>query len=138
MQLIGKNLHSDLPFFLSRNLFTEDINLKKDGSALQQSIINITLTNLGERPFLPDFGGSIYDMLFENFDPVNPNDDINLLGYKYRIKNSLDMYEPRIFCEDIVFSTEPTELRTVLIDVIYRESNSPASKTLRISLERTR
>jgi hypothetical protein len=48
------------------------------------------------------------------------------------------MYEPRIFCEDIVFSTEPTELRTVLIDVIYRESNSPASKTLRISLERTR
>lgn len=138
MQLIGKNLHSDLPFFLSKNYFTEDINLKKDNSAIQQSIINIVLTRLGERPFVNTFGTKIYDLLFENINPAYPNEDINLLGYKYVIKNALDIHEPRIYCDDIIFSVDKTNVYLLNIDIIYGNNNNSSLQTVRVSVERTR
>jgi len=138
MQLIGKNLHSDLPFFLSKNSFTQDINLKKDRSAIQQSVINIVLTRLGERPFVNTLGTKVYDLMFENMNPSNPNNDINILGYKYTIKNALDIHEPRIYCDDVIFSVDPSNVYLLNIDVVYGDTYSSSLQTVRVSIERTR
>lgn len=66
--MLKKNIsYADIPFFISRNSFTNDLNLTRDLNAIRQSIKNIIMTNAGERAFDYRFGCSIYDYLFENF-----------------------------------------------------------------------
>ena len=44
---------------------TKDVTTKKDSDAIKRSIKNIILTNKFERPFKPNFGASVRNMLFE-------------------------------------------------------------------------
>ena len=54
-----KNIYTDIPMFFSRNTFTGDINLKKDATAIKESIKNIVLTMNYERPFDSEFGTTV-------------------------------------------------------------------------------
>jgi len=66
--MLKKNIsYADIPFFISKNSFTSDLNLTRDLNAIRQSIKNIIMTNNGERGFDYKFGCNIYDYLFENF-----------------------------------------------------------------------
>ena len=51
---------------------------------------NILLTRRGEKFFDPDFGGSLTEFLFENFDPVVEAE------IEQRIRGTLANYEPRV------------------------------------------
>lgn len=80
----------DLDFAFRANPVTGDVSLKKHEEAVKQSVLNILLTNRGERPFEPLFGSNIREQLFENFDPIIAQ----LIDSEIRI--SLENYEPRI------------------------------------------
>ena len=49
----------DIPFFLTKNEYTNDINLIKDSNAIRSSIKNIIATIPGERPFNPKMGSRV-------------------------------------------------------------------------------
>jgi len=83
-------IYSDLDFAFRRNPLTDDASIKRDIEAVKQSVLNILLTNRGERPFLPSFGSNIRGYLFENVDSVM----IALI--KEDIEFSLANYEPRV------------------------------------------
>lgn len=85
-----EKVYSDFDFAFRANPVTGDIALKKDIEAIKQSVINILLTNKGERPFFPTFGSNIRSYLFENFDPVTRT----LL--ENSIQESITNYEPRV------------------------------------------
>lgn len=85
-----QNVYSDLDFRFILNPNTGDFALKKDVEAVKQSVINILLTDRGERPFEPNFGGSLKRYLFENFD------DVTVAQIENTIVNSLRNYEPRV------------------------------------------
>jgi len=56
--------YKDIDFLLTRNILTNDCNVKTDQSAVSQSIKNIISTSKNEKLFSPQFGGNIYDLLF--------------------------------------------------------------------------
>jgi len=133
-QYLNKNLYADLPFFFTRNEFTDDISLKKDGNAIAYSLQNIVLTRIGERPFDNDFGTSIYDVLFENID----NDDVRLTRYKIDIINTITTYEPRVIANSVDFRQDTSDPRLVLVSIDYTVLHTNSKKTLVVGMERTR
>ena len=60
----------DIDLYLSKNEITNDINYKFDISAISQSIKNIILTTKGEKLFDPNFGGDLYSLLYESYNPL--------------------------------------------------------------------
>jgi len=131
---IAKSLFSDIPFFLSRNSFTSDLNLKKDGNCIRQSIKNIVLTRFGEKPFNYDFGSVVNDLLFENID----NRDVRLTGYKTQIQSVINRYEPRALVIEVNFTVNQSDPRVLDIEIVYQNTISGARQTITISIERTR
>ena len=65
--MLRKNItYSDIPFFISKNSFTNDLNLVNDLSAIRQSVKNIIMSDLGDRAFDFYFGSGLYSTIFEN------------------------------------------------------------------------
>jgi phage baseplate assembly protein W len=69
---------------------TGDAMIASDIGAIKNSIKNIILTEVGSRPFNPEFGTRVTDMLFENIDPITQR-QITL-----EIENGITKFEPRI------------------------------------------
>ena len=82
--------YSDFDFVFKKHPVTKDVPIKRDVEAVKQSVRNILLTRRGEKFFYPDFGGSLTEFLFENFDPIVEAE------MNQRIVNTLRNYEPRV------------------------------------------
>jgi len=82
--------YSDFYFPFKKHPVTKDVPIKRDVEAVKQSVRNILLTRRGEKFFDPDFGGSLTEFLFENFDPIVEAE------MNQRIVNTLRNYEPRV------------------------------------------
>ena len=55
----------DIDLDFTRNAVTNDVNVVEDVIAVKRSVRNLILTNRFERPFHPEIGSSIRDLLFE-------------------------------------------------------------------------
>ena len=127
--LIIKNVFSDLPMFLTKNSFTNDMNLKKDLACIRESIKNIVLTNTGERAFDYNFGGDIYGLLFENLDRYE------LSGYRIGLANKINNYEPRVEVNQINFVYGVNDID---ITIEYSIVTLNTKDKITIKLERSR
>ena len=69
---ISRNVrqYKDLDLFFSRKNGTNDIEKITDIEAVKRSVRNLVLTNFYEKPFHPEIGSGIRDMLFENMTPI--------------------------------------------------------------------
>lgn len=129
---ITNNLFSDLPMFLSKNFFTNDINVKKDSVSIKESVKNIVLTRFGERHFDMNFTGYVYDLLFENVVE-------EIVGqYKVHLTNVINLYEPRVNVTNVEIQLDNTEKRTINIEIEYKIISFERIDTVTISVERTR
>jgi len=80
----------DLSITFKKHPVTNDLVTVKDKSAVAQSIKGLLLTRRGERPFQPDLGSGLQNLLFE------PLDYGSGALIKKEIKETLNQYEPRI------------------------------------------
>ena len=80
----------DLSVVFKKHPVTDDLVTVKDKTAIAQSISNLLQTNNGERPFNPDIGSGIRELLFEQ------NDWGTAAAVSGRIRECLVKYEPRI------------------------------------------
>ena len=80
----------DLSITFKKHPVTDDLVIVKDKAAVAQSIKGLLLTRRGERPFQPDLGSGLQDLLFE------PLDYGSGALIKKEIKETLSRYEPRI------------------------------------------
>ena len=85
----------DVALSFRANPVTGDVSLKKNEQAVRQSIMNILLTNRGEKPFDPNFGSNIRSQLFETFDPIIET----IIDEQVRI--AVANYEPRAKILDV-------------------------------------
>ena len=72
------------------NPLNNDLIAVTNTNAIARSVRNLILTKKGERPFEPNLGSGVYDLLFENMDKQTATvirDEIILV---------LENYEPRI------------------------------------------
>ena len=130
---ISRNVrqYRDLDLFFSRKNGTNDIEKITDIEAVKRSIRNLVLTNFYEKPFHPEIGSGIRDMLFENMTPItavvlarkvedvieNFEPRARLIGV--RALPNLDRNEYEVTIEFFVVNT-PTELvdMTVFLEVL--------------------
>lgn len=85
-----KNLYSDLDLFMNPHPVTKDVTTKKDSDAIKRSVKNIILTNKFERPFKPNFGASVRNMLFEL------DSQRQIRRFTKEIEKLINALEPRI------------------------------------------
>jgi len=93
--------YSDLDLGFRINPVTGNIAKKTDVESIKQSVLNILLTNPGERPFDPNFGCDIRSLLFENFDSLVAS------VLEDKILLALSNYEPRVRVLDLVVDETP-------------------------------
>jgi len=108
-----------------------DVYRKLDAAAVKQSVKNIVLTGLGEKPFQPNFGTNLRELLFENYD-------FSLsLDAKNRIRDSIQTYEPRASIQKINTKWDEGN-HHLLITLIFKIVNTLETVTLNVTLSRVR
>ena len=80
----------DLNITFKKHPVTNDVVVSKDASAIKQAIVNLLLTNKGERLMNPTYGSDIRSYLFEPMDYGTANQ------IKNNIRNTIEIFEPRI------------------------------------------
>ena len=80
----------DLSVVFKKHPVTDDLVTVKDKVAIAQSISNLLQTNNGDRPFKPDLGSGIRELLFEQADWGTA------AAISGRVRECLVKYEPRI------------------------------------------
>ena len=82
--------YRDINITFKKHPVTNDVVVSKDSSAIKQAIVNLLLTNKGERLMNPNYGSDIRKYLFEPLD----------YGTSYLIKGNIEStiskFEPRI------------------------------------------
>jgi len=130
---ISRNIrqYKDLDLFFGRKQGSADISTITDVEAVKRSVRNLVLTNFYEKPFHPEIGSGVRDILFENMTPVtsvvlakkvedvieNFEPRARLIGV--RALPNLDRNEYEVTIEFFVVNT-PTELvdMTIFLEVL--------------------
>ena len=110
---------------------TKDLVTTTNENAVKQSIINIMLTNVGEKIYNPTFGSYINKLLFEN---VSPQTTAALIDV---IKNSIENFEPRANLIDVVVSPMPDD-NAYTVSIVFSIINNIEPITLEFLLNRVR
>ena len=81
--------YSDLDLFFASKTISKDISKVTDIQAVKRSIRNLVLTNHYEKPFHPEIGSGVRDMLFEPMTLITAS----ILARK--IEDVIENFEPR-------------------------------------------
>ena len=82
--------YRDINITFKKHPVTDDLVVSKDASAIKQAIVNLLLTNKGERLMNPTYGSDIRSYLFEPMDFGTANQ------IKNNIRDTIETFEPRI------------------------------------------
>lgn len=114
----------DLDYSFERNI-NNDVPLKYDKEAVKQSIIDILLTRIGEREFMPNYGSTLYWILFENMGVITQ------IRIRNAIEDALTNWEPRIRINDILVQKKDTTWNIELDYTVIRiDQNDTLNMTL--------
>jgi len=98
-------LFKDLDLNFTRNPVTNDITKIEDVDAVKRSVKNLVQTNFYERPFHPELGCGVRDLLFENYTPITG------IFLKRKIEEVITNFEPRVMLNQITLDDDPDRNR---------------------------
>jgi phage baseplate assembly protein W len=111
----------DLPFS-SPGVFRSNFTTAK---AIKNNLINYFLTNPGERPLNPTFGGGLRAFIFEQIT------DNNLDFLQEQIQEDLNLFFPNVNVGNLeILKQEDTN--TITVELTYNVINTNISDTLEI------
>ena len=116
---VGVNLPLNGPAVFISNFQTKD--------AIKNNLINFFLTNPGERPLNPTFGGGLRAFIFEQIT----TDNLNFL--REDINAKLSSYFPNINVADLII-TGQEDLNQITVTLKYSVINTNITDTLEIQL----
>ena len=125
-------LYRDIALSFETNAATKDVIIKKDVDAVKQSVKNLILTNHFERPFHPEIGSGITNLLFEPLDPITANSLSRVIG------EVITNFEPR--AQVVSVDARPNaEANSYEVTIDFRVINVPGELvSLTTMLERSR
>ena len=82
--------YKDLDLFFGTKQASNDINKVTDIQAVKRSVRNLVLLNHYEKPFHPEIGSGIRDMLFETMSPLTSH------ALTIEIEDVIENFEPRV------------------------------------------
>lgn len=119
----------DLTFALNAN--TKDVSVKKNDASIKQALKVLILTGHYERPFHPELGSGVYDLLFE---PVTP---LTAILIEKKISEVIENFEPRIEVESLSVDPRP-DSNAFDVTLVYYLINVLEPVTLSFVLKRVR
>ena len=99
--------YRDIDLNFARNPVTNDIVKIEDVNAVKRSVRNLIQTNSYERPFHPELGSGVRDLLFENFTPLTR------VFLQRKIEEVITNFEPRVSLESIRIDQDEDNNRLV-------------------------
>ena len=99
--------YRDIDLNFARNPVTNDIVKIEDVNAVKRSVRNLIQTNFYERPFHPELGSGVRDLLFENFTPLTR------VFLQRKIEEVITNFEPRVSLESIRIDQDEDNNRLV-------------------------
>ena len=89
---ISRNVrqYRDLDLFFGRKPVSGDINILTDITNIKRAVRNLVLTNIYEKPFHPEIGSGVRDMLFENMTPLTS------IILSKKVEEVIENFEPRV------------------------------------------
>ena len=82
--------YKDLDLFFAKKSGSKDIRKITDILAVKRSVRNLVLLNFYEKPFHPEIGSGIRDILFENMSPITA------FALTKKIEDVIENFEPRV------------------------------------------
>ena len=82
--------YKDLDLFFGTKQASNDINKVTDIQAVKRSVRNLVLLNHYEKPFHPEIGSGVRDILFENMSPLTSH------ALTTEIEDVIENFEPRV------------------------------------------
>jgi phage baseplate assembly protein W len=125
------SIYSDFKKSLEVSPLSLDLTINKDEDAVKEAIVNLLLTDRGERLMQPTIGGNLRAMLFENITPGV------LVMIEDQVRTTLDLYEPRAEIIDVLVTSNIDD-NVVKIQVHFYISNNQQPISVDVFLERTR
>lgn len=120
---------------LDMNFITKDtdgdVYKRLDENAIKTSLKSLILTVNGERPFHPEIGSPIRNLLFENYTPML------VLTIRRAIEDMINNFEPRVVVLDVIVDPYEDE-NEIQIGIIYSIRNTQITDAITVTLDRTR
>ena len=121
----------DLDLDFTRHPVTNDVVKITDVEAVKRSVRNLINTQFYERPFHPELGCGVRDMLFENYTPMTG------IFMRRKIEEVLRNYEPRANLSSIQVN-EQMDRNAIDVVVNFYVLNLPNPVSVTTTLQRIR
>ena len=123
--------YKDLDLDFTRHPVTNDVVKIEDVNAVKRSVRNLVNTQFYERPFHPELGCGVRDLLFENFTPMTG------IFIRRKIEEVLANYEPRANVSSIGVN-EDADRNGINVEVNFYVLNLPNPVSVTTTLKRIR
>jgi phage baseplate assembly protein W len=124
--------YKDIDLTLAVKPTSGDVYKKLDAAAVKQAVKNLIMTNELEKPFRPNYGANLRDLLFELADY---GDDYII---EERIINSIERFEPRAEIVDIRVSEVDGYKNTIDTTITFKILNTSEVVEFTTNLARLR
>ena len=104
---------------------------KTDAAAVRQSVKNLLMTNHGELPFRPYYGGNLNDLLF------SLSTDLESSDVESNVRYAIEKYEPRARIQTMTSTIRP-DYNSMDITIVFEVVNTQKVVTLNVNIARTR
>ena len=108
-----------------------DVFKKQNVADVKQAVKNLLLTNFGEKPFNPFFGGNLNDFLFELNDGINESD------VEDEVRRAIENHEPRAQILDVKAIAMPDN-NDIRVTVTFKVVSLDEQVSITVSLARLR
>lgn len=129
-QVAIEKKYSDLDLTFTAHPVTGDVTRRTDSDAVRRAVRNIVLTNKYERPFKPNFGTSLREMLFE----LDTDRKVN--RFKRTIKEQIEIFEPRV--TDVRCDLNMSDSNSMNVTIYYSIVNGYRDQELQFTISRVR
>ena len=126
-----RKFYKDLDLDFTRNVVTNDVVKIEDVNAVKRSVKNLVQTNHYERPFHPELGCGIRELLFENFTPLTG------IFIKRKVEEVITNYEPRARLSQVTVNEQP-DRNAIGVTVYFYVMNIPEQVSVTTLLQRIR
>ena len=130
--LLKEVVFSDVNVSFTPHPVTGKLPVLKNADAVKRAVRNLILTNFGERPYEPLYGGNVRALLFENTD-----DPLLDSLIQSRIEAAIENFEPRAKVDRVIVDVKP-DSNALVIKIRFTILNERFPVDLEVAIERVR
>lgn len=130
--ILKEVVFSDVNVSFTPHPVTGKLPVLRNADAVKRAVRNLILTNFGERPYEPLYGGNVRALLFENTD-----DPLLESLIRTRIEAAIENFEPRAKVDRVIVDLKP-DSNALVIKIRFTIINERFPVDLEVAIERVR